>query len=380
MGHKLLRWWTYRHLRRQVKKRPPKPLTELDPQAVKRVLLINSTALGDILFSTPAIRALKENFPDWRLDLLVNPNYAALVKYNPHLENIIPFPGRNWRLVPLMRELKGSQYDLVIILHGNDPEATLLAWATDSPYIIGSGGSPLNFVYSEKVERRDPFEHAIERRLNFVRPLGADTTDKRMELVLPSRELIRAEVLIIRHFGGTPSLLVALHPTGSGRYKWWPLESYAALGNFLHETYGAAILIISGRRDRPEAEALADRLAGPTLVTGGRPLLEVAAFVKHCRLFVGNDSGPLHMALALGVPSIALLGADHPRRIGPQTVDWGTYLYHKEEVCPQEHCLNQKCPDNLCLKAIKVPEVIDLIRDWWEPRLAAANAGEKGKK
>ena len=201
MGHKLLRWWTYRHLRRQVKKRPPKPLTELDPQAVKRVLLINSTALGDILFSTPAIRALKENFPDWRLDLLVNPNYAALVKYNPHLENIIPFPGRNWRLVPLMRELKGSQYDLVIILHGNDPEATLLAWATDSPYIIGSGGSPLNFVYSEKVERRDPFEHAIERRLNFVRLLGADTTDKRMELVLPSKELIRAEVLIIRHFG-----------------------------------------------------------------------------------------------------------------------------------------------------------------------------------
>jgi ADP-heptose:LPS heptosyltransferase len=368
LGHKLLKWWTRQYLRRQVRKRPPLPLEGFDPEKVKRVLLINSTALGDLLFSTPAIRALKETFPDWRLDLLVNPNYAALVQLNPHLESIIPFPGRSWRLWPLMRELKRGQYDLVIILHGNDPEATLLAWATGSPYIIGSGGSPLNFAYSEKVERQDPFEHAIERRLNFVRPLGADTTDKRMQLFLPSRELIRTEVLLLRHFGGSLPLLVGFHPTGSGRYKWWPLEYYEELGNRLHETYGAAILIISGRRDRQEAEALAARLTGPTLVTGGRPLLEVAAFLHHCRLFVGNDSGPLHMALALGVPSIALLGADHPRRIGPQLVDWGTYLYRKGEVCSQEHCLNHKCSDNLCLQAIKVPEVVALIHNWWEPR------------
>ena len=174
--------------------------------------------------------------------------------------------------------------------------------------------------------------------------------------------------------------LVGFHPTGSGSYKWWPLDYYAELGNRLHETYGAAILIVSGHQDRKEAESLAARLEGPHLVTAGRPLPEVAAFLKHCRLFVGNDSGPLHVALALGVPSIALLGADHPKRIGPQMVDWGTYLYRKEEVCSQEHCLNQACPDNLCLQAIKVPEVMALIRDWWEPRLRAENAGEKEKR
>jgi len=370
-------WWTRQYLRRQVRIRPPLPLEGLDLQGVQRVLLINSTALGDILFSTPAIRALKETFPDWRLDLLVNPHFASLVQYNPHLESIIPFPGRSWRLFPLMRDLRRRQYDLVIILHGNDPEATLLAWATGSRYVIGSGGSPLNFAYTAKVDRHDLFEHAIERRLNFVRPLGADTDDKRMQLFLSSRELITAEVLLIRHFGSRLPLLVAFHPTGSGRYKWWPLDSYAELGNRLHETYDAAILIISSHQDRKEAETLAARLAGPTLVTAGRPLPEVAAILNHCRLFVGNDSGPLHMALALGVPSIALLGADHPRRIGPQTVDWGTYLYRKEEVCSQERCLNRKCPDNLCLQAIKVSEVAAHIRNWWEPLLSIA--GDRSK-
>ena len=209
--------------------------------------------------------------------------------------------------------------------------------------------------------------------MNFVRLLGADTADKRMQLFLPPGESDRAEALLSRHFGGSPRLLVAFHPTGSGRYKWWPGESFAALGNYLHETYGASFLIISGRQDRREAEALAALLRGPALVTGGRlPLPKVAALLSHCRLFVGNDSGPLHLALALGVPSIALLGADHPRRVGPYQVDWGAFLYRKEEVCSQEHCLNQRCPDNRCLQAIQVADVVDLIRNWWEPRYLRA--------
>jgi ADP-heptose:LPS heptosyltransferase len=361
--------WAREHLRRQVQMRPPLPLSGFDPQGPRRVLLINSTALGDLLFSTPAIRALKESFPDWRLDLLVNPSYAALVQHNPHLQRLIPFPGRSWRLWGLMRELQRTPYDLAIILHGNDPEATLLAWATGTPYIIGSGASPLKFAYAAQVERRDPFQHAIERRLDFVRLLGADTADKRMQLFLAPGESDRAETLLSRHFGGRPPLLVAFHPTGSGRYKWWPLESFALLGNYLHETYGASFLIVSGRQDRQVAETLAARLPKPSLVTGGRlPLPAVAGLLSHCRLLVANDSGPLHLALALGVPSIALLGADHPRRVGPYQVDWGTFIYRKEEVCTQEHCLNHKCPDNRCLQTIQVADVAGLIRNWWEPR------------
>jgi len=365
--------WAREYLRRQVQKRPPLPLERFDPQGAQRALLINSTALGDLLFSTPAIRALKETYPDWHLDLLVNPAYAALAAHNPHLERLIPFPGRSWRLWGLMRELKRGQYDLVIILHGNDPEATLLAWAAGSPHLIGSAASPLSFAYAARVARTDPFEHAIERRLNFVRLLGADTADKSMQLLLPPGEPERAAELLSRHFGKKPSLLVAFHPTGSGSYKWWPRESFAALGDYLHKAYGASFLIISGRRDRPEAEALAARLRGPSLVTGGRlPLPTVAALLSHGRLLVANDSGPLHLALALGVPSIALMGADHPRRVGPYQVDWGAFLYRKEEVCPQEHCLNQRCADNRCLQAIKVVEVIDLLRSWWEPRYLGA--------
>ena len=152
---------------------------------------------------------------------------------------------------------------------------------------------------------------------------------------MPPEESERAAAILTENFGAVPPLLLALHPTGSDPYKWWPAASFIELGNFLYESYQAPLLIISGA-ERPAARPRPSppRLAGPTLVTGGRyPLLTVAALLSHCRLLVANDSGPLHMGLALGVPTIGLFGADDPRRVGPYGVDWGVALHKREEVC-----------------------------------------------
>lgn len=374
MWHKFLLWVSKQYLRVQVRRRPPRPLGELDLASVRRVLLLNATALGDLLFSTPTFRALKETYPHWQVDLLVNPRFLDLAAHNPHLARLWPYPGRGWGLVNLLRQVREQHYDLAVILHGNDPEATLIAWAAGAPIIIGSSQSPLAFAYSAAVTHPDLYEHAIERRLAYARLLKADTQDRRLDLVVPPEESARARDILAEHFGALPHLVLALHPTGSAPYKWWPTEHYAELGKYLQEHYHAALLIISGAQDRSVAEALAAELPGPTLVTGGRySLLTVAALLSHCRLLVANDSGPLHMALALGVPTLALLGADHPARIGPYQVDWGTYLYVKEGVCPELGCLNRKCPDNRCLKAISVADVTTKLQTWWEPRFG----GEK---
>jgi len=369
MWHKSLLWASKNYLNIQTRRRPPRPLEDLDVAAVRRMLLLNATALGDWFFSTPAIRSLKETYPHWQMDALVNPRHQDLAALNPHLARIWLYPGRNRALWSLLRQVSGQDYDLVVILHGNDPEASLIAAATGAPFIIGSANSPLAFTYSAAVSHPDAFEHAIERRLAYARLLGADTDNRQMELTLPASETARARDILVEYFGKLPDLLVALHPTGSASYKWWPLERYAELGKYLVERHQASILIISGARDRPAAQALATQLPGPALVTGGRwPLLTVAGLLSHCRLLVANDSGPLHMGLALGVPTLALLGADHPARIGPYRVDWGTYLYGKEGACPEPDCLTRRCPDNKCLQAISTQEVISTLQTWWEPR------------
>lgn len=363
MWHKFLLFSAGCYLRRQV----CRPLSQLDPQKVRQVLILHATGLGDLLLSTPAFRALRETYPYWNLDLLVSPPFADLVRHHPGIRRLWLYPGRGLGLFRLGRDLRRQDYDLAVILHGNDPEATLLAHLSGAPFLIGSAGSPLSFVYSATVPRSDPFEHAIEHRLNYVRLLGADTPDKGMELFLPPEAEARAKDILRQHFGASASRLMALHPTGSGAYKWWPLENFAALGTWLYERYQAPLLLISGHRDRPVAEALAARLPGPRLVTGGRlPLLTVAALLQRARLLVANDSGPLHLALALGVPAIALIGADHPARIGPYQVDWGSYLYKKGEECLNDKCLKRKCVDNKCMKAITVEDVIQKIITWWD--------------
>ncbi len=369
MWHKFLMGISRAYLRNAVRRRPPRALEELDLAGVRRVLLLNATALGDWFFSTPAFRALKETYPHWQLDVLVNPAFKDLAAHNPHLSRLWLYPGRGARLISLMGKIRRQHYDLVIILHGNDPEATLIARAAGTPFIIGSGKSPLAFAYAATVPPPGLFEHAIERRLAYARLLNADTRDRRMDLAVPPAEIERARDILAQHFGGLPELLIALHPTGSAPYKRWPLERYAELGKFIHERYQAPILIISGGQDRPIAEKLAALLPGPALVTGGRyPLITVAGLLSHCRLLVANDSGPLHMALALGVPTIALLGADHPARIGPYQIDTATYLYAKESACPEPDCLTRRCPDNLCLKAISTQDVITTLQTWWAPR------------
>ena len=367
--HKFLMKMARLYLARRVRRRPPRPLADLDLGGVRRVLLISATALGDTLFSTPAIRALKDRYPAWELEVLAHRVFGVLLAHNPHVGRIYTYPGRNRRLLTLARDLKRRAYDLVIILHGNDPEATLLAYLSGSPYIIGSAGSPLAFAYSATVAPTGPYEHAIERRLNYVRLLGADTHDKRMDLFLPPGETDRAAAILAENFGQVPRLLMAFHPTGSDPYKWWPAASFAELGNFLYESYHAPLLIISGTKDQSAAEAIAARLIGPSLVTGGRfPLLTTAALLSRSRLLVANDSGPFHMGLALGVPTIGLLGADDPKRVGPYGVEWGVAIYKREDVCAKEPCRLKKCPKNLCMEAITLEDVVEMIKTWWEPR------------
>ncbi len=377
--HKILLKLARLYLARQVRRRPPRLLSDLDPGQVRRVLLISNTALGDTLFSTPAIRALKERFPAWELEVLAHRVFGAVLAHNPQVAKIWSYPGRNRRLLKLVRDLRSRAYDLVIILHGNDPEATLLAQFTGSPFIIGSAGSPLAFAYSASVAPTDPFEHAIERRLNYARLLSADTANKRMDLFLSPAERDRAATILTEKFGQVPPLLLAFHPTGSDPYKWWPQASFIELGNWLYESYHAPLLIISGKGDREPAEAIAAHLAGPTLVTGGRyPLLTVAALLSHCRLLVANDSGPLHLGLALGVPTIALIGADDPRRVGPYQVEWGVALHKRGEVCTQQPCLLKKCPRNFCVEAITVADVVEMVKTWWEPRYQRPGARGQG--
>ena len=357
----------------QARKRPLLPFDLSAMEGINRILLMTTTAIGDTMFSTPAIRAVKETFPDKEVHVLCHARNQLLLRENPYINHLLLYQGKRKGIVTLIQELRERHYDLVVILHSNDPEALPLAWATQAPYIIGPGTSRFAEFLSNKVYSTDDNRHAIERRLDFVRVLGSDTHNKKMDLYLSPDWEEKADRVLDGKWKGNLRPLIGFHPTGSGSYKWWPTEYFAALAKELISRYQARLLLFSSPKEAPVSRSIAQSLGEDVLLAHGQyDLLEVAALMKKCQLFVANDSGLLHMSLALEIPTLALIGADSPSRIGPYQVPDSTYLYRKEEVCRESRCLNQGCRDNLCLKAISPQEVLAVIENRFRENLTKA--------
>jgi len=349
-------------MRQWADKRPPQPFALSAMKGVQRILLMTTTAIGDTLFSTPAIRAMKETYPDKEVQVLCQQRNAPLLRENPYIDRLHLYRGKTRGLRSLVRGLRGQHFDLVIILHSNDPEAVPLAWATRAPYLIGSGNSRFAAFLSQGIVCRDAHRHAIEHRLDLVRAAGADTADRRMDFFLPADWEPKVRGILGDFFGNEFQPLIGLHPTGSGSYKWWPADYFVDLGNRLFDRYGCRFILFSSKSEAPAAQGIASRLKAPVLTTEGRfDLALTGGLIRSCSLFIANDSGPLHMALALRVPTVALIGADSPLRIGPYQAGKAASLYRKEEVCDLPRCLNEKCGDNRCLKQIRPEEVLQVI-------------------
>ena len=354
-------------MRRGADKRPARPFALSDMEGVRRILLMSTTAIGDTLFSTPAIRAMKETYPEREIHVLCHQRQALLLKENPQIDRLLFYRGKARGLLSLVRSLREQHYDLVVILHSNDPEAVPLARATRAPYLIGSGTSRFAAFLSLGIVCRDENRHAIEQRLDLVRAAGADTADREMDYLLPADWEPKAHGILGEFFGGGFQPLIGLHPTGSGSYKWWPADYFVDLGNRLFDRYGCRFILFSSKAEAPAAQAIASRLKAPVLNTEGRfDLAITGGLIRSCSLFIANDSGPLHMALALRVPTVALIGADSPLRIGPYQAGKAVSLYRKEEVCDLPRCLNEKCVDNRCLKQIRPEEVLQVIGEHFQ--------------
>ena len=366
---------TRAYFKREVKKRPLIPLSCRNLDTVRRVLLVSNTAIGDTLLSTPAIRAVKKSYPGWHVGLVCDARYHSLVRYNPYIDRVHLTRSKFYGMKSLIRELREVEYDVAVILHGNDPESVPMCYLAGTRTIIGMGTSKFRFLTSDPVDIEDPFLHTIERRLELVRRLGVQAHGVHMDLITSPKTDAAAEETIRSRLSEVNGPLIGIHPAGSGSYKWWPWQRFVELADRLAERYNASFIVFCGAREMDLGESIAQAIRAPAFSTNGvYDLSCVAGMLKQCDLLVTTDSGPMHMGFSLGVPTLALIGADHPARIGPYKVAQVEVLYRKEEVCPESKCTNRKCLDNVCLKAIQVDEVWERISSCFQ---AILNIGRR---
>jgi lipopolysaccharide heptosyltransferase I len=301
----------------------------------KRVLMVRLGSLGDIVHSLPALAALKESFPFWEIDWLVEQRWRALLEGNPCLSNVIDFDTLRWRRKMLLPEtwrefgdslgrLRCRHYDCALDLQGALKSA-VACWASGARQVIGFDRPWLrepgaSVFYSRRVvSAADAIgvagsRHVVEANLALAAALGARPAV--VKFPLPDGDLRAvprdiADALASRE-------IVMVNPGAGWRAKEWPPERYGAVCEALASDYGLTTVINCGPTETALAEPVraACRAAPPLTYSGS--LDGLIALLRRTRLVIGPDTGPLHLAAALGVPTVALYGPTDPLRNGPR--------------------------------------------------------------
>lgn len=345
-------------------RRTPDP-AELGTVAIQRILVMSCTAIGDTLLSTPAIRSLRQCYPWARIVLLVNAPYHGLFANNPDIDELIDYHGGYRRFVRLALALRRERFDLVAILHANEPQATPLAYLSGARWRFKlPNNSRFRFLLSnqQSVKKWGDFTHGIDQRLAVATLAGASESDKHM--ILPvTAEAAKAVTDWLRQKHGITAeeSVIGFQVGASTASRRWRPERYAELAQRLLTAKPGLRIVVTGS---PQERALADTVAGivndPRLVVtaGELPLPKMPALVQRFACLVTPDTGIMHMAIAVGTPIIGLFAAAHWHGSGPTTDLDRHIVIQKHRTC--EPCLGKRCPYSAppCMDNITVDEVL----------------------
>lgn len=319
----------------------------------KNILIIKPGAIGDLLQLTPVIRALAIRFPGARITLLVGTHATAeLFLHNPHVAATVVFERRrehrSWSsLLGLWRRLRRERYDLVI----NFQRSNLKAW------FLATAALPCRILVYHKI-RSMP---VVDNYLQTVAPLGIAGQSRSLELSVGSEDARYADRLFAEN-GWEGKTVIALNPGASHAVNRWGNDRFAALADVLKERISAQIIIIGGPEDIDlAAEISSAARSKPFVLTGNATLLQLGAVLRKCEVLVSGDTGPLHLATAVGTRVAALFGAADPSRTGP--VGEGHRVLQAGELscvpCRSRVCSNGR--RLACMENITVQQVADAV-------------------
>jgi heptosyltransferase I len=290
----------------------------------KRILIIKPSALGDIILALPALSALKRSFPEARISWFVRPEFAPLITGHPFISDIILFDRKQlskWWCSPdsckslrsLIRQLKAGEFDLVFDFQGLF-RTGYFTWTTGCKRRFGMAGARefSHLFYTDKISQDASSIHLVDYYLKMVAAAG--TKQGEVEFKLPEDAGAAEQIDKLLKSQGVNAKYAVLVPGAAQANKRWPIERFAELAGKISERFGLSIVATGSQGEREYIEAIGKRvinLAGKTMVRELMPLMRKASLV------VSNDTGPGHIAAALGVPIVMIFGPTNPARVCP---------------------------------------------------------------
>jgi ADP-heptose:LPS heptosyltransferase len=318
-----------------------------------RFLVVSTTGIGDTLMGTPALRALRESFPESEIHFLVHSKRKELLWGNPRIDRILEYRN-NWFSRGLLSwRSQATFYDHVLIFHANED-----IWKLLPKIQYGDCYNRQNFEDpAQRVFSLGPLvKHSIQKRLALVKKVGGqESADYRYEYSIPEDCLEWAHRRLGQRGISPRDRIVGMQLGAADSFKCWPIESYVELGRSLQAKYGVKIYLNASPREKELVNRFLTLFGNPDgVILGGTHLSRAAAMVQTCSLFISIDTGPMHMAIGSGVPLIGLFCPTNCQDTGPLAYEKAIVI-QKEITCSP--CLTRKCRDNFCMKQISVAEV-----------------------
>jgi heptosyltransferase-1 len=378
---------------------PPKNSDALALRSAEfsRILLIKPSALGDVVHTLPVLVKLRARYPRARIDWLITPENAEVVRYHPALSNVVLFArrdfskrGRRWRaflsFFDLLKQIRRAKYELVIDMHGQVRSAffALISGARvrigfDRPIKRGltvsaehdlknipshgwRGAREASWIaYTHRIPIPTLDVHAIDRYLWVAPLLGLDDNPPDLAIHLSPQATDRVNRLLEEHGVPESKPLVVLVPGTIWETKHWTIEGFAGVARqFLQD--GFAVALAGTRRDQQRCRQIAAAAAGTCDLSGKTTPADLAALIRRAEVAVTNDSGSMHVAVSLGKPMVSVFGPTNPVHIGPY--ERPESVVRVDLPCsPCNYRRLSQCPfDHACMKQVTSEMVVERVR------------------
>lgn len=310
---------------------------------------------------------MREAYPEAHIAYLAEREAASLLEHNPHLDEIIPYDSKKNVLSQLLfyRRLRSRKFDLAIDFFGN-PRTALLTYATGARVRVGLDGRTRSSLYTHRIKDDGRPKTAIQFYFQFLQALGVKLGSMRTEIFLTEDERREARIFLQWNGVDVARPIVALHAGASWPAKVWPSDRFAQLADQVIARLGAQIVLTQGPKDHQIVSDVSRRCLGNVKVLDALPLRQLAAILSHARVCVANDSGPMHIAVAVGTKAIGIFGPGEDNIWFPYDSSAGHIALRGDVWCHPCHldfCDKRGDEYMKCMNLLQVDEVFRAVEE-----------------
>ena len=336
---------------------------------MKKILVVNVNWLGDVIFSAPVFRALKQRFPAAQVICLAVPRVQEILACCPDLDQTMVYdergrhrgPAGHWALI---RALRRQRFDAAFLLHRSWTRAAVVFLA-GIPVRVGYDTKGRGGLLTQRIAEPAAPLHRSDHYLRVIESFGIPVLDRACRLTVP--QTARAEMAARLEEEGIDAAqpMVVVNTGGNWGLKRWPPGHFAVLVRRLTRELGARVVIPGAPKDVALArEIAAASQVSPLVLAGQTSLAQMLALLQRARMMITADSGPMHMASAVGCRGVAIFGPTRPELTGPRGP--GEFVILQRDVgCNREACYFLRCPENVCMQGVTVDEVMETACRLW---------------